>query len=196
MGALVLHLWRDHPGQSNPPEEEKGKKKKKGSGPKTVTSVYLVQLGELMTILHSTEPHFIRCLVPNTHKQPGMVEPPLIMQQLTCNGVLEGIRICMRGFPNRIIYPDFKMRYTILGGGKADMNMEGKKAAGIILDNTPDFPAEKYRLGNTKVFFRAGALAKLEEIRDDIVTGLLRKLQGEIRAKRGRERFQKKERQR
>ena len=33
------------------------------------------------------------------------------------------------------------------------------------------------RLGHTKVFFRAGALAKLEEIRDDIVTGLLRKLQ-------------------
>merc|ERR1712077_55236 len=51
--ALLLHLWRDHPGQSNPPEEEKGKKKKKGSGPKTVTSVYLVQLAELMTILHS-----------------------------------------------------------------------------------------------------------------------------------------------
>merc|ERR1711899_267428 len=115
---LLVFLWRDHPGQSNPPEEEKGKKKKKGSGPKTVTSVYLVQLGELMTILHSTEPHFIRCLVPNTHKQPGMVEPPLIMQQLTCNGVLEGIRICMRGFPNRIIYPDFKARYAILGAAE------------------------------------------------------------------------------
>merc|ERR1711878_143442 len=116
--ALMLHLWRDHPGQSNPPEEKKGKKKKKGSGPKTVTSVYLVQLGELMTILHSTEPHFIRCLVPNTHKQPGMVEPPLIMQQLTCNGVLEGIRICMRGFPNRMLYPDFKTRYAILGAAE------------------------------------------------------------------------------
>ena len=88
------------------------------------------------------------------------------------------------------------MRYTILSMGKANMDMEGKKAAGIILDMTPDFPAEKYRLGHTKVFFRAGALAKLEEIRDDIVTGLLRKMQGEIFAKRGRERFLKKENQR
>merc|ERR1712012_716476 len=165
---LLVSLWHDHPGQSNPPEEKKGKKKK-GGGSKTVSGVFLADVAALMTTLHSTEPHFIRCIVPNTHKQPGGVEPALIMHQLTCNGVLEGIRICMRGFPNRILYPDMMMRYTILAGGKVDKSMEGKKAAGIILENTPDFPAEKYRLGHTKVFFRAGALAKLEEIRDDIV---------------------------
>merc|ERR1712029_874624 len=190
---LLVKLWEDHPGQPTTVPKEEGKgKKKKGGGGKTVSSVYLVQLTALMTTLHSTEPHFIRCIVPNTHMQPGGVEPALIMHQLTCNGVLEGIRICMRGFPNRILYPDMMMRYTILAGGKVDMNMEGKKAAGIILDNTPDYPAEKYRLGNTKVFFRAGALAKLEEIRDDIVTGLLKKMQGEIFARKGRERFEKK----
>merc|ERR1719384_2106824 len=192
---LLIFLWRDHPGQSAPPEEEK-KKKKKGGGGKTVSSVYLVQLSALMTTLHSTEPHFIRCLVPNTHKQPGGVEPALIMHQLTCNGVLEGIRICMRGFPNRILYPDFKMRYTILSKGKCDLKTEEKKAAGIILDNTDNFSAEKYRLGNTKVFFRAGALAALEEKRDDIVTALIRYLQGQIYARKGKERFEKKSNQR
>merc|ERR1711879_70619 len=91
-----------------------GKKKKKKAVSKTVTSVYHVQVHGLMETLHATEPHFIRCIVPNNHKQPGGVEPPLIMHQLTCNGVLEGIRICMRGFPNRILYPDFKQRYAIL----------------------------------------------------------------------------------
>merc|ERR1712113_882066 len=176
--ALLLHLWRDHPGQSNPPEEEKGKKKKKGSGPKTVTSVYLVQLSELMTILHSTEPHFIRCLVPNTHKQPGMVEPPLIMQQLTCNGVLEGIRICMRGFPNRIIYPDFKSRYAILGAAEIASSSDNKTAVYALLDKI-EFSRDRYRLGHTKVFFRAGALAGLEEARDNIVLKLVRFLQGQ-----------------
>ena len=99
---LLSLLWADHPGQ--PTEADKGekKKKKKGGGGKTVSSVYLVSLGELMETLHACEPHFVRCLVPNTHKTPGMVEPLLIMHQLQCNGVLEGIRICMRGFPNRM----------------------------------------------------------------------------------------------
>merc|ERR1712123_107388 len=192
---LLVHLWREHPGQTNPPEEKKGKKKKGGGG-KTVSGIFLSDLTSLMTTLHSTEPHFVRCIVPNNHKQPGGVEPPLIMHQLTCNGVLEGIRICMRGFPNRILYPDFKQRYAILSKGKCDLKTEDKKAAGIILDNTPNFEAEKYRLGNTKVFFRAGALAALEEERDDIVTNLIRKMQGQVYSKQGKARYLKKSNQR
>ena len=195
---LLVLLWADHPGQSAPPAADaKGGKKKKGAGGKTVSSVYLVQLGALMSTLHSTEPHFIRCIVPNTHKQPGGVEPPLIMHQLTCNGVLEGIRICMRGFPNRILYDDFKQRYSILGAGKIDpKSSDLKKMAGIILDNTQDFDKEKYRLGHTKVFFRAGAMALLEEKRDDIVTLMLRKLQGQIFGYMKRQIYTKKKEQR
>merc|ERR1719410_2535838 len=152
---LLVQLWHDHPGQSSPPEEKKGKKKK-GGGSKTVSGVFLADVAALMTTLHSTEPHFVRCIVPNTHKQPGGVEPPLVMHQLTCNGVLEGIRICMRGFPNRILYPDFKQRYAILAGGKVNKDTDDKSAAGTILECTPGFLPEKYRIGHTKVFFRAG----------------------------------------
>ena len=97
--SLMVRSFADHPGQ--PLEAPKDQDRKKKGGGKTVSSVYLVSLVELMTTLYSCEPHFARCLVPNTHKKPGEVEPPLIMHQLTCNGVLEGIRICMRGFPNR-----------------------------------------------------------------------------------------------
>merc|ERR1739838_271568 len=72
---LLVQLWKEHPGQPLvAPEEDKSKKKMKGGGAKTVSSVYLVQLGELMGTLHATEPHFIRCIVPNTHKQPLVVE--------------------------------------------------------------------------------------------------------------------------
>merc|ERR1719471_1601014 len=175
--ALLVHLWRDHPGQSAPPEDDK-KKKKKGGGAKTVSSVYLVQLNDLMTTLHNTEPHFIRCIVPNTHKQPLVVETELIMHQLTCNGVLEGIRVCMLGFPNRMLYPDFKMRYAILGAAEIASSSDNKVAVRALMEKVA-FPAEKYQLGHTKVFFRAGALAGLEEVRDGTVLRLVRWMQGQ-----------------
>ena len=185
---LMVHLWLDHPGQSAPPDD--GKKKKKKGGGKTVSSVYLVQLGELMTTLHSTEPHFIRCIVPNTHKKPLETETPLIMHQLTCNGVLEGIRICMRGFPNRMLYPDFKSRYMILGAAEMANAADNKTGVYGLMDKI-NFSRDKYRLGHTKVFFRAGALAALEEARDDIVLKLVRWMQGEIYGKFGRREYQK-----
>ena len=191
---LLVLLWADHPGQSSPPEEDKTKKKKKGAA-KTVSSVYLVQLADLMHTLHSTEPHFIRCIVPNTHKQPGMVEPPLIMHQLTCNGVLEGIRICMRGFPNRMLYHDFKARYQILGAAEIASTKDNKTGVYALLDKI-DFSREKYRLGHTKVFFRAGALAALEEDRDNIVNKLVRWVQGQCYGDMRRRVYQKKADQR
>merc|ERR1711994_658723 len=176
---LLLHLWRDHPGQPTSAPTDDGKKKKKGGGAKTVSSVYLVQLAELMGTLHSTEPHFIRCIVPNTHKKPGEVEPPLIMHQLTCNGVLEGIRICMRGFPNRMLYPDYKMRYACLGQAEIASSSDNKTATYALMDKI-GFDRERYRLGHTLVFFRAGSLAKLEEARDDLVIKWVRFIQGEV----------------
>merc|ERR1719187_771178 len=176
---LLVHLWRDHPGQPTTAPKDDGKKKKKGGGGKTVSSVYLVSLGELMTTLYSCEPHFVRCLVPNNHKKPGDVEPPLIMHQLTCNGVLEGIRICMRGFPNRMPYPDYKMRYACLGQAEIASSSDNKAAVFALMDKIA-FDRERYRLGHTLVFFRAGALAGLEEARDMLVIKWIRFIQGEI----------------
>merc|ERR1719376_922973 len=176
---LLVHLWRDHPGQPTTAPKDEGKKKKKGGGGKTVSSVYLVSLVELMTTLYSCEPHFVRCLVPNTHKKPGDVEPPLIIHQLTCNGVLEGIRICMRGFPNRMPYPDFKMRYACLGQAEISSSSDNKTAVYALMDKI-NFDRERYRLGHTLVFYRAGALAGLEEARDMLVIKWIRFMQGEV----------------
>merc|ERR1719322_609242 len=176
---LLVLLWEDHPGQPTAAPKDEGKKKKKGGGGKTVSSVYLVSLNELMTTLHNCAPHFVRCLVPNTHKKPGEVEPELIMHQLTCNGVLEGIRICMRGFPNRMLYPDYKMRYACLGQAEIASSSDNKTATYALMDKI-NFSRERYRLGHTLVFFRAGALAGLEEARDELVLKWLRMMQGQV----------------
>merc|ERR1739838_116070 len=176
---LLVHLWRDHPGQPTTAPKDDGKKKKKGGGGKTVSSVYLVSLAEPRATLYSCEPHFVRCLVPNNHKKPGEVEPPLIMHQLTCNGVLEGIRICMRGFPNRMMYPDFKSRYAILAEAEIASSSDNKISTYALMDKIA-FDRERYRLGHTLVFFRAGALAGLEEARDELVIKWIRFMQGEV----------------
>merc|ERR1712241_92789 len=120
---------------------------------------------------------------------------PLIMHQLTCNGVLEGIRACMLGFPNRMLYRDYKARYMVLGAEILATAANDKEGV-VGLMNKINFEAEKYRCGHTMVFFRAGALAALEEARDGIVLKLIRWMQAEVFGRTKRALFQKKSDQR
>merc|ERR1711887_396940 len=166
-----------------------GGRQKKGGG-KTVSSYFKGQLDDLMTTLYKTEPHFIRCVVPNTHKQPGGVEPGLIMHQYQCNGVLAGIAICRAGFPNKMMYPEFKARYNILAAKAVAKAKNDKAAAGAVLELIK-LDKEKYRLGHTKVFFRAGILGFMEETREDKIGSVLAWLQSGARGKASRMQFKK-----
>ncbi|CAB1338685.1 unnamed protein product [Coregonus sp. 'balchen'] len=139
-----------------------GGKKKKGGSFQTVSALHRENLGKLMTNLRSTHPHFVRCLIPNETKTPGAMENPLVMHQLRCNGVLEGIRICRKGFPNRILYADFKQRYRILNPNAIPEGqfMDNVKAAEKLLGSL-DIDHTQYRLGHTKARAR-GLLARVE----------------------------------
>ena len=143
-----------------------------------------------MTTLYKTEPHFIRCVVPNTHKIPGGVEAGLVMHQYQCNGVLAGIAICRKGFPNKMLYPEFKARYNILAAKLVAKAKNEKAAAGAVLE-TIKLDKEKYRLGHTKVFFRAGILGFMEEVREDKIGAVLSWLQAGARGKASRMQFKK-----
>merc|ERR1711881_655260 len=163
--------------------------KKKGGG-KTVTSFYKAQLDDLMKVLYSTDPSFIRCVVPNTHKEPGGVEPGLVMHQYQCNGVLAGIAICRKGFPNKMLYPEFKSRYNIIAAKAVAKAKNDKAAAGAVMD-VVKLDKEKFRLGHTKVFFRAGILGFMEEVREDKIGSVLSWLQAGARGKASRMQFKK-----
>jgi len=187
--ALMIQCFADHPGQPMEAPKDDGGRKKKGGG-KTVSSYFKGQLDDLMTTLYKTEPHFIRCVVPNTHKIPGGVEPGLVMHQYQCNGVLAGIAICRKGFPNKMLYPEFKARYNILAAKLVAKAKNDKAAAGAVLDAIK-LDKEKFRLGHTKVFFRAGILGFMEEVREDKIGSVLSWLQAGARGKSSRMNFKK-----
>uniref|UniRef100_A0A8C5FPY1 Myosin heavy chain, fast skeletal muscle-like n=1 Tax=Gadus morhua TaxID=8049 RepID=A0A8C5FPY1_GADMO len=152
--------------------------KKKGGSMQTVSSQFRENLGKLMTNLRSTHPHFVRCLIPNEIKLPGMMENHLVIHQLRCNGVLEGIRICRKGFPSRIIYADFKQRYKVLNASVIPEGqfIDNKKASEKLLGSI-DVPHDEYKFGHTKVFFKAGLLGTLEEMRDEKLASLVGMIQ-------------------
>merc|ERR1712242_517171 len=188
--ALMVRIFADHPGQPTEVKKDAGGGGKKKGGGKTVSSFYKSQLDDLMKTLYATDPAFIRCVVPNTHKIPGGVEPGLVMHQYQCNGVLAGIAICRAGFPNKVLYPEFKERYNILGAQAVAKAKNDKAAAGAIFDIIK-LDKEKWRLGHTKVFFRAGVLGLMEETREDKIGSVLSWLQAGARGKSSRMQFKK-----
>ncbi|XP_064127848.1 myosin-2 isoform X3 [Loxodonta africana] len=156
--------------------------KKKGSSFQTVSALFRENLNKLMTNLRSTHPHFVRCIIPNETKTPGAMEHELVLHQLRCNGVLEGIRICRKGFPSRILYADFKQRYKVLNASAIPEGqfIDSKKASEKLLGSI-DIDHTQYKFGHTKVFFKAGLLGLLEEMRDEKLAQLMTRTQARCR---------------
>ncbi|XP_054026741.1 myosin-1B-like isoform X1 [Dryobates pubescens] len=171
-----------------------GKKggKKKGSSFQTVSALFRENLNKLMTNLRSTHPHFVRCIIPNETKTPGAMEHELVLHQLRCNGVLEGIRICRKGFPSRILYADFKQRYKVLNASAIPEGqfIDSKKASEKLLGSI-DVDHTQYKFGHTKVFFKAGLLGLLEEMRDEKLAQLITRTQARCRGFLARVEYQR-----
>merc|ERR1719374_160795 len=141
-------------------EKDTGEKKK-GSSMMTISAAHRESLMKLMTNLHSTHPHFVRCIIPNEIKKSGHIDAPLVMHQLNCNGVLEGIRICMLGLPNKVPHADFMSRYSIIAPKTfSDMAGDAKGCAAKALVEV-GLDADEFRCGHTKIMFREGALTKI-----------------------------------
>ncbi|XP_049524306.1 myosin heavy chain, muscle-like isoform X4 [Dermacentor silvarum] len=194
--ALLQAIFEDHPGLGA--AEDKGGKggRKKGSGFQTVSGLYREQLNKLMATLNSTSPHFVRCIIPNETKSPGVIDSHLVMHQLTCNGVLEGIRICRKGFPNRMIYPDFKQRYTILAASAVPKGFVDAKNVSEKVIEAIQLDANDFRFGHSKIFFRAGVLGRLEELRDERLGKIITMMQAAVRWYLTKKNFQKLKEQR
>merc|ERR1711962_670813 len=166
--------------------------KRKGSAFQTVSYRHKEQLKGLMDTLMATHPHFVRCIIPNENKAPGEVDGQLILHQLRCNGVLEGIRICRKGFPSRMQFNDFKQRYQILAASATWAGFIDGKVACEKLIEALQLDENEFRIGLTKVFFRAGIVGELEEMRDERLSKIIAQFQAYCKGHLERVEFKKK----
>lgn len=158
--------------------------KQKSSSFRTVAQKHKEQLGGLLSQLSDTHPHFVRCILPNGKKKPHAFDKKLVLEQLKCNGVLEGIRIVRSGFPNRILFQDFFERYKILSD-KSVFTDTMKTNCTTVLSSI-DLQSELYKVGSSKVFFKAGVLAELEVQRDNKIKSIITSFKAIAKGKLGR----------
>ncbi|KAI9335806.1 P-loop containing nucleoside triphosphate hydrolase protein [Pilaira anomala] len=133
----------------------------------TLGSIFKLSLISLMDTISKTNVHYIRCIKPNEAKVPWGFEPNMVLSQLRACGVLETIHISCAGYPSRWTFEDFADRfYALVNSQYWDPNRSPdiNKLCHVILDKYIK-DTDKYQIGLTKIFFRAGQLAYLEKCR-------------------------------
>ncbi|KAF4358122.1 hypothetical protein F8388_009405 [Cannabis sativa] len=138
----------------------------------SIGSRFKLQLQQLMEILKSTEPHYIRCVKPNDLLKPSIFDNTSIIQQLRSGGVLEAVRIKCSGYPTYRTFFEFLSRFGIL----APEILEKMGLTG-------------YQIGKTKVFLRAGQMAELDARRTEILGNSAKIIQLQVRTRIARRRF-------
>ncbi|XP_020195317.1 myosin-17 isoform X12 [Aegilops tauschii subsp. strangulata] len=166
-----------------PPAPEENTKSSKSS---SIATRFKMQLHELMETLSSTEPHYIRCVKPNSVLKPAIFENTNVLQQLRCSGVLEAIRISCAGYPTRKLFHDFLHRFRILAPEILKEKNDEKTTCQKVLDK---IGLEGYQIGRTKVFLRAGQMAELDARRTEVRNTAARGVQSQLRTHVAREQF-------
>lgn len=146
---------------------------------KTLGSMFKGSLIKLMDTINSTEAHYIRCIKPNMAKAAFEFEPQMVLQQLRACGVLETIRISCAGYPSRWTYEEFADRYYLLIKSSLWKKSPKELTTLIIKDRIND--VDKYQMGTTKAFMRAGMLAYLEKLRSDRIAECVTRIQKNVK---------------
>lgn len=158
----------------------------------TLGGIFRASLIDLMATINSTNAHYIRCIKPNEGKESWKFEGPMVLGQLRACGVLETVRISCAGYPTRWTYEEFAMRYYMLCHS-SEWTTEIKTMCHNILrkalGDASVAKADKYQLGLTKIFFRAGMLAFLEEKRSARLKECAIMIQKNLRAKYYRHKY-------
>ncbi|KRX99147.1 Unconventional myosin-Va [Trichinella pseudospiralis] len=135
------------------------------SSKRTVGSQFRKSLSTLMDTLNSTNPHYVRCIKPNDEKLPFTFNNARSIQQITACSLLETLKISAAGYPTRWKYESFFDRYFLL------LTLKERNAQSTTLSDKCRQICERFlnngsfEFGSTKIFFRSGQIAFLEQER-------------------------------
>ena len=158
----------------------------------TLGGIFKSSLIELMQTINSTDVHYIRCIKPNEGKEAWKFEGPMVLSQLRACGVLETVRISCAGYPTRWTYEEFALRYYMLVPSTqwtSEIQDMADRILSKALGQTTEKGKDKYQLGLTKIFFRAGMLAFLENLRTNRLNECAVMIQKNLKAKYYRRKY-------
>jgi myosin-5 len=152
----------------------------------TVWTKFKNQLTDLMETLKTTRSRYIRCIKPNTNKEPLVMQHLSTVEQLRCAGVVAAVTISRSAFPNRlehdIVLDRFKSCWQkgehLAAIAKAEESddieerncvltdiMLSSALKGIEVEREGLAPLKAFVIGRSRAYFRAGALEYLENER-------------------------------
>ncbi|KAG8590231.1 hypothetical protein GDO81_006687 [Engystomops pustulosus] len=122
--------------------------------PETAATQFKNSLAQLMEILMSKEPSYVRCIKPNDAKQAARFDEVLIRHQVKYLGLIENVRVRRAGFAYRRKYEIFLQRYKSLCP-ETWPNWDGRAMDGVaVLVKSLGYKPEEYKMGRTKIFIR------------------------------------------
>lgn len=133
------------------------------SGKLTIGEKFSRQLEALAAVLEQGGSLFVRCIKPNPRMIPGIVNRPLVLEQLVCGGVVAALEMRKYGFPDRLAYAAFVNEFWILDFGLRKKSVPPRKHCEELL-HTFVMEPKQYAFGETKVFLRGGVLALLRAL--------------------------------
>ncbi|XP_078680544.1 unconventional myosin-XVIIIa-like isoform X5 [Branchiostoma floridae x Branchiostoma belcheri] len=171
------------------------------------------QVDGIMDTIKRTRTHFVCCLMPQVNA--GLCDPkngmltkssqtaapdtvdmlnvPLVRSQIRGMESLEAVRTYRQGYPEHMLFGEFRRRFEVLapaGDRPNEPVLDERKAAEDLLSHL-DLEKTSYRMGLSQVFFRAGALAQLEDQRDEKTTDTISKFQAHCRGYIARQNLKK-----
>ena len=139
---------------------------------RTVLAKFREQLGFLMEAIDSTRTRYIRCIRPNREGIPRVTDHREVINQLESAGLVTAITVSRENFPNRLNYEVTWDRFHCLLPYENMKVLQGtlRHEVDNLLATLLTEPFTRadgatvtaYECGKTKVYFRIGALERLE----------------------------------